>query len=232
MAPASAPGADDANPQQWVILIGVEKYEKANPLQLTVNDVRQLTNTLDSGRIAATDTHQLLIESSFAFPGTCDVLIPRTTLFNSRELPNDLPVEVGFMVNHGVFRVGPWTFWLTLEKQDRYPGVENIIPAADSAKTRLSLSAEDVLFLLEVIPRLPTETDLHGRITLDLNDKVVMLAKEDGPSPVTQVVLRNSHRRGDEMRFNTDRQFLVRAVQLGFHEIELHGAESPGRLPR
>ena len=81
--------------------------------------------------------------------------------------------------------------------------------------------------MLEVIPRLPTETDQQGRITLDLNGQVAMLAKGDGPSPVTQVVLRNSHRSGDEMRLNTDRQFLVRAAQLGFQEIGLHGSESP-----
>ena len=179
------------------------------------------------GRLAATDTHQLLIETGFTFPGESDVLIPRTTLFSSRELPADQPVDVGLTANHGVFRMGPWTVWLPIEKQGRYPRVEDIIPAADSAKTRLSLSAEDVSFLLEVIPRLPTETDQQGRITLDLNGQVAMLAKGDGPSPVTQVVLRNSHRSGDEMRLNTDRQFLVRAAQLGFHEIELHGSESP-----
>ena len=154
-------------------------------------------------------------------------MLPRTTLFNSRELPSDQPVDVGLTANHCVFRMGSWTVWLPLEKQGRYPRVEDIIPAADSAKTRLSLSAEDVSFLLEVIPRLPTETDQQGRITLDLNGQVAMLAKGDGPSPVTQVVLRNSHRSGDEMRLNTDRQFLVRAAQLGFHEIELHGSESP-----
>ena len=181
----------------------------------------------DGGRIAATDTHQLLIESGFMFPGISDVLIPRTTLFSSRELPADQPVEVGFTANHGVFRVGPWTFWLTLEKQGRYPSVENIIPAADTAKTRLSLTAEDLSFLLDVVPRLPSETDQDGRITLNLNGSVALLAKGDGPSPATQVVLRNSQRTGDEVRLNTDRRFLVRAAQLGFHEIELHGSESP-----
>ena len=179
------------------------------------------------GRLAATDTHQLLIETGFTFPGESDVLIPRTTLFSSRELPADQPVDVGLTANHCVFRMGPWTVWLPIEKEGRYPRVEDIIPAADSAKTRLSLSAEDLSFLLEIVPRLPTETDQQGRITLDLNGQVAMLAKGDGPSPVTQVVLRNSHRRGDEVRLNTDRQFLVRAAQLGFHEIELHGSESP-----
>ena len=169
----------------------------------------------------------MLIESGFTFPGNREVLIPRTTLFGSRELPNDQPVEVGITANHGTFRVGPWTFWLTLEKQGRYPSIENIIPASDSAKTRLSLTAEDLSFLLDVVPRLPSETEQDGRITLNLNGSVALLAKGDGLTTVTQVVLRNSQRTGDEVRLNTDRKFLLRAVQLGFHQIELHGSESP-----
>jgi uncharacterized caspase-like protein len=38
--------AQPSAPKQWAILIGVEKYEKANPLQYTVNDVKLLTTTL------------------------------------------------------------------------------------------------------------------------------------------------------------------------------------------
>ena len=223
--PPAVPETWASNPPR--LLTALSDAMKIAPPDATRYAINCVQLRPNDGRIAATDTHQLLIESGFAFPGQSDVLIPRTTLFNSRELPNDLSVDVGLTTNHGVFRVGPWTFWLTLEKQGRYPCVENIIPAADSAKTRLSLSAEDVSFLLEIVPRLPTETDQQGRITLDLNGQVAMLAKGDGPSPVTQVVLRNSHRSGDEMRLNTDRQFLVRAAQLGFHEIELHGSESP-----
>ena len=181
----------------------------------------------EGGRLAATDGHQLLVEHGFEFPWQGDALVPRTKLFDGRELPTDQPVEVGLTPNHAVIRVGPWTFWLTLEKQGRFPTVENIIPTADSAKTRLSLSAEDTSFLLEVVPRLPTETDQQGRVTLDLNGHVALLAKGDGPTPVTLLVLRNSQRTGGEVRLNTDRQFLVRAAQLGFHEFELHGSESP-----
>ena len=223
--PPAVPESWASNPP-W-LLAALSDAMKIVPTDATRYAINCVQLRPSAGRLAATDTHQLLIETGFTFPGVSDVLIPRTTLFSSRELPADQPVDVGFTANHGVFRVGSWTFWLTLEKQGRYPCVENIIPAADSAKTRLSLSAEDVSFLLEIVPRLPTETDQQGRITLDLNGQVAMLAKGDGPSPVTQVVLRNSQRSGDEMRLNTDRQFLVRAAQLGFHEIELHGSESP-----
>lgn len=179
------------------------------------------------GRIAATDSHQLLVQSGFTFPGSEDLLIPRTTLFGSRELPTDQPVEVGATADHGVFRIGPWTVWLTLEKQGRYPRVEDIIPTAGSAKTRLTLSKEDRVFLLDVVPRLPSVTDQENRVTLNLNGSVALLAQGDPPSPVTQVVLRNSHRIGDEVQLNTDRRFLVRAVQLGFQELEIHDPESP-----
>ena len=105
--------------------------------------------------------------------------------------------------------------------------MEDIIPVSGSAKTRVNLSAEDLTFLLDVVPRLPEETGQEGRVTLDFNGSVALLAKGDGESPVTQVVLCNSRREGDEVRLNTDRQFLVRAAQLGFRELEIHAPESP-----
>ena len=44
----SARGDDKpaATGKQWAVLIGVEKYTKASPLSFTVNDVRQLADTL------------------------------------------------------------------------------------------------------------------------------------------------------------------------------------------
>ncbi|MDZ4847944.1 MAG: caspase family protein [Pirellulaceae bacterium] len=46
LALASIARSEEAKPQQWAILIGVEKYERASPLQFTVNDVKQIANTL------------------------------------------------------------------------------------------------------------------------------------------------------------------------------------------
>ena len=41
------------------------------------------------------------------------------------------------------------------------------------------------------------------------------------------VVLSNSQRIGEELRWSTDRKFLSRALRLGFREVFLHGPESP-----
>ena len=224
--------ASPIQPETWVTNSPSLLGALADAMRIVPTDATRLAlNCVQlrpaGGRIAATDSHQLLVQSGFAFPGNDDLLVPRSTLFGSRELPTDQPVEVGTTANHCVFRIGPWTVWLTLEKQGRYPRVEDIIPNADSAKTRLSLSAEDRAFLLDVVPRLPVETDQEGRVTLDLNGSVALLAKGDGSSPTTQIVLRNSRRIGDELKLNTDRQFLFHAAQLGFREIEFHDPESP-----
>ncbi len=224
--------ASPVPPEAWTtnapsMLSALADAMRIVPAEATRHSLNCVHLRPDGGRIAATDSHHLLLQSGFEFPGSEDLLIPRTTLFSSRELPTDQSVEVGVTANHGVFRIGPWTVWLTLEKQSRYPRVEDIIPTAGSAKTRLSLSQEDRAFLLDVVPRLPSVTDQEDRVTLNLNGSVALLAQGDPPSPVTEVVLRNSHRSGDEVQLNTDRRFLVHAAQLGFQELEIHGPESP-----
>lgn len=179
------------------------------------------------GRIAVTDTRQLLVQYGFVFPWNNDVLVQRSPVFRCKELLTEQPVSVGATANHCVFRVGPWTLWLALEKQGRFPTFESLIPVADTATTRLRLSDNDVDYLLSVIPRLPTEGPDCSRVTLDLNGSVALLARGIAASPATQVILSNSQRQGDEVRLDTDREILVRAIEIGFREIELRGPESP-----
>ena len=179
------------------------------------------------GRIAVTDSRQLLVHSGFTFPWAGDMLVQRSPVFRCQELVSEQPVAVGVTANHCAFRTGAWTLWLLLEKQGRFPTFEGVIPAADTAKTRLRLTDEDVNFLVNVVPRLPKEDPTNPRVTLDLNGSVSLLARGTEPAPVTQLILSNSQRQGDEVRLDTDRQFLVHAVQLGFREIELRGPESP-----
>ena len=47
-AGADEPKGKAASGRQWAVMIGVEKYTKANPLSFTVNDVRQLSETLQT----------------------------------------------------------------------------------------------------------------------------------------------------------------------------------------
>jgi hypothetical protein len=179
------------------------------------------------GRIAATDSRQMLVQTGFSFPWQHDVLVQRSPAFRCRELASDQPVEVGVTDKHFVVRSGAWTVWLALEKHGRFPEIGQVIPAVDSAKTRLRLTDSDVEYLLNVIPRLPQEQPDNPRVTLDLNGRIALLARGAEPSPVTQVILSNSTRQGEEARLDTDREFLARAAELGFREFELREPDSP-----
>ncbi|MFM9959786.1 MAG: hypothetical protein ACKV2Q_01005 [Planctomycetaceae bacterium] len=179
------------------------------------------------GGLVATDGGQILKQSGFDLPWTDDVLVQRTNVFASRDLPTDQPVEIGRTDNHVVLRIGLWTLWLNIEKSGRFPSTDNVIPDAATATTRLVLNEGDAEYLLGVVPRLPSDDDVHDPVTLDLNGRVAVLAKAVGDSPITEVVLSNSRRTGAELRWQTNRKFLARAVQLGFREVCLHGAESP-----
>ena len=67
-----------------------------------------------AGRIAATDSTQMLVQSGFEFPWSEDVLVPRTTVFRHKELWCDQPLRVGRTTEHVAFQSGPWTVWLTI----------------------------------------------------------------------------------------------------------------------
>ena len=179
------------------------------------------------GSLIATDGGQVLQQNGFDLSWDGEVLVPRTNVFASRDLLVDQPVEIGRTDNHVVLRVGPWTLWLNIEKNGRFPNTDSIIPDVATATTRLALHEGDAAYLLDVMPRLPSDDDTNDPVTLDLNGRVAVLAKAVGDTPITQVVLSNSRRTGAELRWQTNRKFLARAMRLGFREVSLHGAESP-----
>ena len=46
--PAKLDAADNAGPNKWALLIGIEKYHRATRLRYTINDVKQLSTTLQT----------------------------------------------------------------------------------------------------------------------------------------------------------------------------------------
>jgi hypothetical protein len=180
-----------------------------------------------SGRIVATDGRQLLVQSGFAFPWEGEILVSRTKVFASPELSRDLSVAVGKTDDWAVFRSGPWTFWLAINKDGRFPNVESHLPRLATATARCHLSKGDAGFLAQTLPRLPGDGELNGPVTVELNGHVAVRAKAPGQSRPTEVVLRNSTWTGEAVRLNTNRRFLARAVRLGFEQVYCFGPRSP-----
>ena len=180
-----------------------------------------------TGTIAATDTHQLLIQTGFQFPWQDQVLMHSTDVFASRELPAESPVEIGRTESGVTVRVGEWTIHHEVHKDGRFPNVEQIVPKPVAIKTRMQVDAADAKFLSDTLGRLPADDQTDRPLTLDLNGSVTVRARKDEQSPLMELLLSRSHRVGVQLRLQTNRAYLARALELGFTEVGFVNAESP-----
>ena len=55
--------------------------------------------------------------------------------------------EVGSTDIHVTLKIGPWSFFLPINKEGRFPRTEEVIPSEAAAQTRWHIDPEDALFL-------------------------------------------------------------------------------------
>jgi hypothetical protein len=178
-------------------------------------------------QVIATDGHQVLFLGGFNFPWAGDVLIKGSPLFGCRALPRDEPVDVGITDMHVVLRVGPWTIWLEIQKDARFPNVGQIVPYVDQVTTRLILDPEDARFIESRLDRLPGKDTIHSPLTLELNGKVALRSRGEGQTQATELVLSRSRYTESPIKLSTNRALLGRAIRMGFREIAIPGADVP-----
>jgi hypothetical protein len=179
------------------------------------------------GSIGATDGRQLLVQSGYTFPWEGDILIPRSKVFSSPELAGDHPVLVGKAGDYVAFRTGPWTIWIAVNKDGRFPDLSRHIPQPADATARCTLSATDAAFLAQSLPSLPSDDAYNFPVTLDLNGYVAIRAKAVDQAKPTEIVLSGSSWSGEPVRLNMNRKFLARALKLGFHDLLVYGDKVP-----
>lgn len=179
------------------------------------------------GRIDATDGRHVLTQAGFQFPWVDDVLLPANGILGCRVLDLNQPIEVGWAGDWIGFRIGPWLVMLAMQKEGRFPKIDDVMPKPDAAKSRLELSADDAVFLGDVLPRLPRNDPQFEPVTLDLNGRVLVRAREEGRSQPIQVELPNSRLDGEPVTLNSNRSYLAHALRLGFRTLHCYGPESP-----
>ena len=91
------------------------------------------------GQVVATDGRQLLVQGGFTFPWADNLLVPRLPIFGHRDLPFAEPVRLGRSKDVVLLQTGPWTFLLRIDKDKRFPQIEQVIPAASAVTSRLCL---------------------------------------------------------------------------------------------
>jgi hypothetical protein len=180
-----------------------------------------------AGEIVATDGRELLIQTGFTLPWEEDLLVPCVAAFASREVPQDVPVALVKTDTHVGIRVGAWTFLLAIDKEGRFPKVDNVVPALNGKLTTCRLSAEDAAFLSKALPRLPGGEDENAPLTLDLNGQAAIRVRGNGQPQATEVILGRSEVDGPPVRLASNRQYLARALHLGFTQIEVVKVDVP-----
>jgi hypothetical protein len=116
---------------------------------------------------------------------------------------------------------------LGIDTKGRFPNVRQVIPKTQDLTTRLQLDPQDAAMLDDVLPRLPGHDDDGAPITLDLQEPLAVRAKGSGEARATEILLAQSAVAGPPVRLCTDRQYLQRAVRLGFLEFQIAGAQQP-----
>lgn len=179
-----------------------------------------------SRKIIATDGRQALIQEGFNFPWPGGVLIPALKVLGCLELVTSWPISIGRSEDWLAIVRGPWTIWLRIETDGRFPDVESIVPQTKPDTPRLQLDPEDAEFLLTALPKASQKGADPILATIELNGKVTVRTKEGEHSKATELVLSNSRPVGEPITCTTNVDILRRAAHLGFREIRLFGPES------
>lgn len=180
-----------------------------------------------TGIMNATDSGQLLCQAGFRFPWQEDVLVPRSLVCGCRELPQDQPVLVGLCAGWLTLQAGAWTIRLATQTEGRFPDVARVIPSTAEMTTRLQLDPRDATFLAQALARLPDPDPLNHPVTMDLNGHVAVRSRDADEPAITELVLQHSERQGPPVRLALNRQYLSRAMELGFREVAICSADRP-----
>jgi hypothetical protein len=180
-----------------------------------------------TGSIVATDGKQLLLQTGFHFPWTEDVLIPSTPVFACPELPADIPVVVGRTSTHIRMHAGAWTLCFAIDQEGRYPNAEQAIPSLSGGCTRWRIDPADADFLAKTLPRLPAGQEENAPVTVDLNGQAVLRARAPGQTRTMELLLARSAATDPPVRFCINREFLARALHLGFTDIAVVKPDAP-----
>lgn len=178
------------------------------------------------GQVLGTDGNALFIQSGFVFPWDGDRLIPALRIFVSRELLREAPVAVGVGEAGVVLRFGHWTFHFSPDASLRFPDVDAVLPKPPFA-TFLRLSSEDAATLVGAMRPVRAGSDESAKVWLVLRAEPVVLLEGEWLSRPGEIVLAQSEVIGTPMRIASNPQYLRRALELGFTEFRLSGADRP-----
>jgi hypothetical protein len=179
------------------------------------------------GEVVATDGRQLLIQGNLPFPWSETLLVPRLGALSRKDLLPEEPVRLGRTKTHLALGLGPWTLLLRIETEGRFPDAKGAVPSPRSVTSRLRIDPDDAVLLLKNLPALPGKDVDKSPITLDLHSPPRVRVRGPAEDQAVELVLARSEVVGQPYLVCLDRTYLLRAVDLGFRELEVCKPDQP-----
>ncbi|MGL4464929.1 MAG: hypothetical protein ACRC1K_22485 [Planctomycetia bacterium] len=183
-----------------------------------------------AGWVVGTDGRQVYWRSGFRLPWPDDLLVPASPLLGRKEIASD-DVLVGRSAPADGqpwvwFAAGPWRVGFKTDV-GRFPDVTAVVPHPLAATAVLHVDERDAAFLRATLPKLPGRDDADAPATLDLGGdggEVLVRAPAAADGPATDLVLSYSRSTGGPLAVRTNRDYLARALRLGFREFRFAGS--------
>jgi DNA polymerase III sliding clamp (beta) subunit (PCNA family) len=179
------------------------------------------------GELAATDGRQIYLHGGWQLPFEDTLLIPGNAILGCKELAQQESVQIALTTDALWFQLGSWSIRLVIDQQGRFPDIYRVIPAAEKLPTKLILTESDAQFLLNSLDALPGQAEQYHPVTLELNGHVAIRGRADQANPPTELILSQSQRQGAEFLSTMNREYLAKALKLGFREFKFGSTNTP-----
>lgn len=118
-------------------------------------------------------------------------------------------------------------FAFAINAEGRFPPVEDRIRDVQHASASIQIESHDADFLVNSMKQLPGNETMLSPVTVDANGSIAVRAKSEDTPQSVELLLAKSTRSGVAQRFNTNRTFLRRALDLGFRNLHVFAPDQP-----
>lgn len=178
----------------------------------------------DKSQMMATDGRQIFIGNGISFPWQGKCLLPVNPTLPDKVLFNGDSISVNKSVNDLMFKNGPWTYRVQTPEPN-FPDPESILPHSGDTDLLVQLHKEDSRQIEELLPLMPGGETPTRYVTLDAGEELLLRAESQGAE--ASLPLRSTFWMGDPIHVSFNREYLIRAIRLGYREFRFQAGTKP-----
>lgn len=181
----------------------------------------------ERGTVTGTDGRQLLMFDGFQFPWKEGVLVRANTALSLAAFADASEVRCGTTSDHLFLQSSSCQLKLKIQREARFPWVEQLLPQAVEAVNVVHLHPLDAQFLRSNVARLPGGEREYAPVSVDLNGHVAVVGWDPETTRSVAVMLSRSTHTGPDLRWSANREYLKRAANLGAYRMYGFGNNRP-----